>query len=89
MAQRSTYTQVGYLAHREPGPASVSDGEGGSLHQRRLAMRTSTKVLRGERRVTARSDPTSLARPRAIALSLTRLSHGRVRVTADSRLASV
>jgi hypothetical protein len=91
MAQRSTTTQIGYVPRRDSPGAAWSDGEDVSVHLRWLAERASAKVLRGEQRV-ARSDPTSLARPCAIALPLMGLlppgaSGGHVE--ADSRLARV
>jgi hypothetical protein len=68
MAQRSTPTQVGYTARRDSPFAVQSDGEDVSVRLRRLAeRRPSTNVLRGEQRVIARPDPTSLVRPCAIA----------------------
>jgi hypothetical protein len=91
MAQRSTSTQVGYVARRDSSGAAWGNGEDVSVRLRRLAERASAKVLRGEQRVIARSDPTSLARPCAIALPLTGFlaPGGGDRVEADSRLAKV
>lgn len=92
MAQRSTSTQVGYVAKRASPGAAWGDGEDVSVRLRLLAERAPTKVLRGEQRVIARSDPTSLARPCVIALPLMGLlapDGCRGRAGAHGRLAKV
>lgn len=92
MAQRSTSTQIGYVARRDSPGAAWSNGEDVSVRLRRSAERASAKVLRGEQRVIARSDPTSLARPCAIALplmGLLALDGSGGHVEADSRFARV
>lgn len=92
MAQRSTSTQVGYVARRDSPDAAWGEGEDVSVRLRPLAERAPAKVLRGEQRVIARSDPTSLTRPCVIALPLMGLPAPggcRGRAEAHGRLAKV
>lgn len=92
MAQRSTSRQFGYLARRGSPIAARGDGEDVSVRQRRLAEHVSARMLRGEQRVIARSDPTSLARPCAIAplpMGLLAPGGGAMRPAADRRSARV